>query len=202
MDTPTTPPDTDIAHYEGLVRSTASRYVSIMAGAAMDFEDICQVLRIKVWKALEAYDPARCNKDRRSFVFMCVRNQGKDLVKRRAEDRELNSLHIEDVAPTVNGNGAVRDRFEMRYLQSAEDVALRSALEEAPLIPSTLSTNERRVLAYLYVGYGPTEIVADSGLSKPVVTRAIRAIREKMSDWKPTTDRESTPDPACVPHAA
>lgn len=175
----------DLAHYEGLVHSTAARYVSVMAGAAMDFDDICQVLRIKVWKALEVYDPTRWA-DRDRYVFMCVRNQGKDLVKRRTPDHiARDSLMIEDVAPTVNGNGAIRDAFELRYLSSDEEQSYMDVLEEPPMIPSTLTSNERRVLKLLYHEFRQAEMAPILKLSPSQVKGCVKGIRAKMADWAP-----------------
>lgn len=174
-----------LASYEGLVRSTASRYVSIMHGAAMDFEDICQVLRIAVWRALESFDGAKATQPLEGYVFMCVRNQAKDLVKRRNNGR-FDSLSIEDVAPTVNGNGAIRDAFELRYMSHDEEQALMEVLEEPPLVPSTLTHNERRVLTLMYHRYRQVEIGPLLGLTSSQVKSAVKAIREKMADWHPS----------------
>ena len=77
--------DDQIAGYEGLVRATAARYVGKVE--AMDFDDICSVLRIKVWQALVKFDPAKCRTNEEGFVFMCVRNRCKDLVKRQKPER-------------------------------------------------------------------------------------------------------------------
>ena len=48
-----------------------------------EYEDIVSVLRIKVWRALCAFDPARSSMPVQRYVFSCVKNQAKDLVKKR-----------------------------------------------------------------------------------------------------------------------
>lgn len=186
-----TEPDS-IAHYEGLVRSSASRYVSIMAGKGMDFDDICQVFRIKVWKALEAYDPTRCRTSLEKWVFLCVRNEGKDLVKRRHP--EFDALHIEDVAPVrdiATSMPSPRDAFEMRYLSADEDSAFEAVLNDKPHVPNTLNHNERRVLILMYNEYRQAEIGPKLNLSPGQVKTAVKGIRAKMADWCPT--QEPTP---------
>lgn len=199
-------PDT-LNHYEGLVRTTASLYVTIMAAGAMDFEDICQVLRVRVWKALEAFDERRlvgkakacregdhsCRCPRCRFVFMCVRNQGKDLVKRGRDSRTINDLHIEDVAPTINGNGADRDAFELRYLSTDDEQVFMSVLEEPPIVPSTLSLDERRVLKMLFNDYRQAEIAPILRLSQSQVKTAVKGIRAKMADWCPSATETPVP---------
>ena len=47
-------PDT-LRHYEGLIFRTARFAAPLVED---DFEDVQQVLRIKCWRALLAYDPA------------------------------------------------------------------------------------------------------------------------------------------------
>jgi RNA polymerase sigma factor (sigma-70 family) len=173
-------------YYEGLVRATAGRYESIMAGAAMDFDDICQVLRVAVWKALSAFDERKATQPIHGYVFMCVRNRAKDLVKYRTpEHMARDPLLIEDVAPTVNGNGVIRDAFELRYLSADEEQAFMSVLEEPPLVPSTLTSNERRVLKLMYHDYRQVEIAPILDLSPDQVKAAVKGIREKMADWCP-----------------
>lgn len=195
-------PDT-LTHYEGLVRKTASRYVSIMAAGAMDFDDICQVLRVAVWRALGAFDEDRlvgkkarpheegdhaCRCPRCLYVFMCVRNQGKDLVKRGRESRDINGLHIEDVAPAINGNGAIRDAFELRYLSADDEQVFMAVLGDPPIVPSTLSSDERRVLKLMFNDYRQAEIAPILRLSQSQVKTAVKGIRAKMADWRPSAE--------------
>lgn len=167
-------------------------YVGILNG--MDFDDICQVLRVKVWKALEKFDaslyPTQDQvKARDSFIFGCVRNQVKDLVKRNKEQ----ALYIEDVAPanTSSSGGPFaqgpRDKFDERYLQASPDSVFREVEEGDPLIPSTLSENERLVLICMYLGYKQPEIALRIGLDRRKVASAVRNIRKKMEDWRPTS---------------
>jgi RNA polymerase sigma factor (sigma-70 family) len=201
-----------LERYEGLVIKTSSMYVGIIR--QMEFEDICQILRVKVWRSLEKFEPGRYPLDRRqlamdSFIFGCVRNQVKDLLKRN----KTQDLYIDDLAPSDGGrvgsggpDGATRDRFEFRYLQADRDQVFQGAEESDPLIPNTLNDNERLVLVCLYRGYNGPETAERLGIGRRQVAAILRTLREKMGDWKPndgTEEDELSPaplgdDPAAV----
>ena len=173
-----------IEFYEGLVRKTAGRYSRIVQE---EYEDLCQILRLKVWRALESFDLEKATQPIQGYVFSCVRNQVKDLLKRKRRD----DLHIEDIAPqTPAGESeyARRDKFESRYLEHGEEEAFAEVLAETPLIPSTLSPNERRVVVCMYLEYGQAEIAEVLSLSRREVARSVRGIKDKMEDWKPSAD--------------
>jgi RNA polymerase sigma factor (sigma-70 family) len=164
--------DTDIHYYEGLVRTTARMYAS---GVGVELEDLEQVLRFRVWRALEAYDPQRSRAARRSFVYTCIRNQIKDLVKARVrkKDTGYSEFYLEDVA-----SGSKDERF----LAEAPD----DRLEEAVLLPTTVTTEERHVLALVYVGFSLTEVGALLGVTAKLAGTRMASVRTKMEDWRPT----------------
>lgn len=180
-----------LERYEGLVKKTSSMYVGIIR--QMDFEDICQVMRLRVWKALEAWDPnnAKTKKKlaagkserelRDAFIFGCVRNQAKDLVKRN----KTQDLYIDDLAGQTDDGDLLRDRFEFRYLQEDAELVFQEAEEADPLIPNTLSHNERLVLICAYLNYNGPETAERLGIGRRQVASTMRTLREKMSDWRP-----------------
>lgn len=183
-----TPPKKDpfqVEFYEGLVRKTSARYAPVVGE---EFEDCCQILRIKCWRALESFDASKTDKPVQNYVFSCVRNQVKDLLKRKRRDE----VFIEDIAPSAyasdEGRGAGRERFEAKYLTETEDQAFAELLAETPLIPSTLSDTERKVLVCLYMEYQHREIASALSISMRAVAAAVRAIKEKMADWKPSAN--------------
>jgi DNA-directed RNA polymerase specialized sigma24 family protein len=193
-----------LAHYEGLVIRTSihRKYEGIKR---WDTEEVRQILRVKVWKALLSWAPhtdARTQrriaegvpeqKLRDAYVFGCVTNQMKDLLKR---DRER-ELFVEDLSendPT----------FEARYLHS-EFEATTKAVTTTPLIPNTLSLDERYVLLCAYNGYNGPQTAERLGMTRGQVAMHVREIREKMRDWRPkkTPDPEVTPSPARAIKAA
>lgn len=191
-----------LAHYEGLVMKTSARYVG---KTLHDFDDLCQIFRVKIWKALLAWDPRnpkvleRMRKEGKTeeelrdlYVFMCVRNQGKDLVKRRKPERD--PLFIEDFAHqserSVNGNGResnMRDVFDARYLALAEEEVF-GHMDGDVLLPGDLTPDERRVLVCMYLDYTQPETALRLGLPSKKVSAAVRSIKTKMKELAPSSN--------------
>lgn len=183
--------------YEGLVHRTAQLLKSgehpEMRGRLPiedDLEDVEQVLRMKVAKALQAWDPAKSkgkSKNGRSprdlYVHMCLRDRAKDVAKRR---RRLD-VYIEDVAPVhgydvdVKGGSAPRDRFDERYLSQTAEEAYSEIEEDRPDLPDTFTARECDVALRMYEGRKQTEIPALLDISKREVETAVRAIRTKLA---------------------
>ncbi len=190
-----------LGHYEGLVRKTAGRYVGRVL---FDYDDICQIFRVKVWKALLAWDPrdprilkkiaTGMSEDelRDRFVFMCLRNQGKDLVKRRKP--ETDPLFIEDWAggavssgqwENQREDGNRRDRFESRYLCVGEEEVFGEIEGEDIILPPDLTADERRVLVCMYLDYTQAETALRLGLTAKKVGAAVKGIRRKLGHLNP-----------------
>lgn len=184
---------TDVARYEALVRTTATM---VMGKVEMDYDDICQRLRIKAWKAMQAYNGKRDRNDIGvdRFVYACLQGEKKDLLKRV----KRNDAYIEDIAPEGEEgyeNGHVtRYNFEARYLMEGRDQAFRAVEEELPLIPSTLSRLERQIIHFLYLDYDYGEISSLLGIPRKEVAPLVRRIREKMADWMPDVQRPESND--------
>lgn len=164
-----------VEYYEGLVRKTAAMTVPLVED---EYEDIVQVLRVKCWRALCAYDPSRSKLPVERYVFSCMRNQVKDLLKRKRR----NLLYIEDQKSTQAGDVST-DHFEAAYL--VDERSFDGVEAELPLIPCTLSDLERQVLALLYADYTQVETALRLGVPRNEVERAVRSIRSKMADWRP-----------------
>jgi RNA polymerase sigma factor (sigma-70 family) len=166
-----------LGHYEGLIFTTAQRLVA--SGVLDEAEDIQQLLRVKAWKGLRAFDPAKArgmSVDR--YIFMVIRDQAKDIAKKK---RNI-VLLIEDQAPAhVEHEDGPRDAFEARYLAESDEEIVRTP----PLIPNTLSDLERAVLALLYGDYKQVEIARRLACTERDVSGAVRALRSKLADWQP-----------------
>lgn len=175
-----------VEYYEGLVKKTAGKYHAIVQE---EYEDMCQILRLKVFQALESFKPEKSRVPAANYVFSCVRNQVKDLFKRKRRDELL----IEDIAPSVDTNGYGReftgltDTFDSKYMRLDEDEVFAEILRETPLIPSTLTDTERGVLVGLYLEYQQKDIAERLGITIREVARAVKAIKVKMADWKPSS---------------
>lgn len=183
-------PHEQIHYYEGVVRKTAAICEPHVED---DFDEICQFLREKVWKALVAFSPARVKTTSKytpaeqceRFVFACITNGKKDVLKKK----KRNLLFIEDLAP---GRGEAKpewgaepgDGFAKRYL-SHEDAY--PSIAEVPLIPSTLTADERTVVLSYYLGYSTAEIAEEHRMAPKDVLRTAATVREKMADWQPDT---------------
>lgn len=161
-----------IEKYEGLVLKTAARYVD---HCEEDFDDICQLFRMKVWMALEGYDGTKIKSERTDshgrtpcdrYVFACIVNQGKDLVKKMKRNwAYLEEMTLERVAPEDQAHPVQRD---------------------LPMLPSTLSANEHQVVTLLYLDFDNGEIARLMNVQRQTIVRQVRRIREKMADWKPS----------------
>lgn len=170
----------EITYYEGLVRKTASIYA---ARIQEDYEDICSILRIKVWRALETYDPARSSQPVERYVFGCVTNQIKDLLKRK---RRTEVFWLDMPNAQVEDDYRARFPTETALLQVSDEEVYAEVERETPVIPSTLSRTEREVVLRLYVGLNQREVGSAVGLTRSEMERVVRSIRTKMADWRPT----------------
>lgn len=179
LHSPAVTPDVDIAPYEGLIFSTAARYAPLLDD---DLEDVQQILRIKVWNALRAFDPKRSRAGVKSYVFSCVRNQVKDLLKSQTRRREARNGNVGSVDAFSEAAG---EPFEARYLSVTADEAYALVEDEAVLLPSTLTELEGQVVALLVMDYSTAEIAKHLGVTRSSVTTAHVIVQEKMADWHP-----------------
>jgi DNA-directed RNA polymerase specialized sigma24 family protein len=176
----------DLEQFEGLLFRTT---VLLMPYVEEDFDDVRQLLRIKVWRAYESYDSSRSKMTVKAFVFGCLYNYAKDIRKRR----HRGDLFIEDLAPAAADASRPRgasatDRFYAQYLAVSQELAFFDVEDEAPTLPNTLTETERQVIGFLLLDYTATEITRTLGVG-PKRLRAIRdRIEEKMEDWRPNTE--------------
>lgn len=169
-----------VQFYEGLCRSTAARYVGKVEE---DYEDLVSLFRIKAWRALESFDPAKSKVPVERYVFSCMVNLGKDLLKKK----KRNEAYIEDYRHNNQTGKDVADRFDAQYLRQDEEAAFRELTLDKPLIPSTLDETECSVLALLYYDYSHAEIALRLSITKREVAAVVKQIREKMADWRPSS---------------
>jgi RNA polymerase sigma factor (sigma-70 family) len=158
---------TDIGFYEGLVRKTAA---IIAPYVQEDYEDIVSILRIKVWRALEAFDSTRSAMPVERYVFSCVANQKKDLLKRRRR----HEVSFDDLADAATYEPSV-----------TADSVYAEVEAELPVIPCTLTQLERAVILRLYTDCSQRETAVLLGLSRAEMERTVKGIRTKMADWRP-----------------
>lgn len=178
----------DLSFYEGLIFTTAQLVCANRP--EKEFDDVCQVLRVKAWQALVAYNLNRRGPRQQTiekFVFMCLRNKVKDLLNHvRRRDQHLADF-IVDHELSVPGAGLQSEsRVELRLGLAVDHEQVYGAVEDdGLLIPNTLSDDERQVLALLYLGYRQSEAGKHLGLGKRDMERVMRGLRTKLADWRP-----------------
>lgn len=193
-----------IASYEGLIFRTAQKLREpltlvidgerkTLPAVTMEQEDVEQILRLKLWRALRAFKPDRIRKRGETrieaenrYVFMCLTDQGKDLRKRK----RTNDLHLEDLAPAdMDGPSSgvqSRDRFEQRYLSSSEDSVYGHIEDEGLVLPSTLNELEVQVVVLLTGDWKQAEVARRLSIERREMEKVMRSIRLKLADWKPS----------------
>lgn len=182
-----------LAQFEGLVLETARQIVS--SGVELEFEDIAQLLRIKVWRAVVAYDSAHERRlPLRNFVFGCLYNMRKDILKRpRRYNASVEAARARPAGITEGGAGWA-DVFDGRYLSIDAEVVYAEVECEEIVLPCTLTAIERRVIALRMAGRLLIEIDAELGLSRSQREAVMVSVRAKLADWAP-----SVPSQRCVP---
>ena len=142
---------------------------------------------MKVWRALEAFDSSRSRLSVERYVCSCVKNQEKDLLKRRRRGE----VFFADVLGDAPSGAEHVDRFEGQYLAVDAEVVYEEVEQELPLIPSTLTELEREVVALLYLDFTRREAQRRSACRAP-----------KWSGWRGASERRwpiGLPAPRLLP---
>lgn len=180
---------TQVLHYEGLVFRTAQMTAPYVQE---EEEDIRQLLRVKIWQALTAFDPAKVKgQTREEYVFMCVRNRVKDILKRKRRPEDL----LEDRAPD---DAVLRAKFEGKYLSHDEEAEIEAIIDGDVELPSTLTLLEIHVVRLLLLDLNQTEIARQLGVSRAKVRAAHAEVKVKMADWRGMSDWGQADEPAPV----
>lgn len=202
-----------IQHYEGVVRKTAALTVD---HCEEDFDDICQLFRIKAWKALASFDTTKVKNPQAGdaqgrtpqdkYVYACIKNQAKDLVKRV----KRNTMYIEEMVQEPGGDPMhdhriTHDNFSARHLSVAEEQVFEMVEGSSFVLPSTLDGRECKIVTLLYLDFDNGEIGEQLGIQRKQVATLVRGIREKLRDWAPpgwnpptSGRRKSRPRPQSV----
>lgn len=190
-----------LVQFEGLVKETANQI--LLAGVELEYEDVCQLLRIKVWQAVCKFNAKKSShmkaRDRHGrtplerYVFGCLLNRRKDIEKRpRRFSSSIEELRGEDYY------------FDHRYM-SVDDEQLFAEAEDDPSLPSTLTEVERQVVTLRLDGRLFAQIDRELGLSRAQRERVMESVRLKLADWRPSSVPRSAPTPPlprALPRAA
>jgi hypothetical protein len=181
--------------FEGLVKTTAAQIE--LGGVELDFDDIAQLLRIKIWHAVCKFSAERAAESRhlsqardrygrsplQRYVFTCVANLRKDIEKR---PRRYNSSIDELRARCPDDGAPLADWFDLRYLSVEHEQVFWEVEDEPPPLPVTLTSQERLVVELRCNGRLFTEIDRELGLSRAQREEVVRSVREKLADWRPS----------------
>lgn len=180
-----------VAYYEGLIFVTTKRIEKYVEAEP---EDIAQRLRIKVWTALERYDQSRSKMTVERWIFQCLRNEVKDILKKR---KEFN-VHIEEFsAPQSTGSPNADSRsnldatpFARRYLSVAPETVFADVEDdEDEVILPGLTEEEQTVARLLVENYTQPEIAVKMGIRLLQVRAYIAAIKLKLTAANPDLSR-------------
>lgn len=157
----------------------------------LELEDMRQELWVKIIKARRAYSSSRSKMTERAFVYACVANLVKDLKRdaaRRANGR-LRVTYVEDYDIAILGSdheGEKGSWFEWRF-QCVEHDEVYGIVDDGPFtMPATVTPQEQEIVFLLVLGYAQTEIAAQLGWDYGDVVKAMRQLKQKLSDWRPS----------------
>ena len=187
-----------LPQFEGLVFETARQIVR--EGVELEFDDVRQLMRIKVWRAIQCYDTAHDKRlPLRRWVFGAVMNLRKDLEKRpRRYNSSIDEIRGRHPAALGMEDATLADWFDSRYL-STDAEQIYGRIGDELRLPSTLDPTERALVALRMNGHPLYEIERALGLSRAQREKVLRSVREKLADWQPTRPRAPTaPLPGAV----
>jgi DNA-directed RNA polymerase specialized sigma24 family protein len=189
-----------LGRFRGLIHTKARAVVK--AGVEIEFEDAVQILQIKAWQAMLAFDDARTGtggwKARgkvnrpplERWVYGCVTNAARDLLKRpRRGVRSLEGIRESE----SEQDGDRISWFDFHFMCIEAERVYAEVEDEPPHLPSTLTPLERRVVGLRLEGCQLQEIDRETGLSRAQRERVFESVREKMADWRPSTVAQVAP---------
>lgn len=170
-----------LLRFEGLVHETARQIVA--GGVEMEHEDVAQMLRLTVWKAVIDFDARhRRGLPLRRYVFMCVANRRKDIETRRPRRYNSSIDEIRARSNFVDESQTIADWFDSRYLCTQAEQAF-AEVDEAVELPADLTEVERQVIALRLDGHLLFEIERELGLSRSQRERVMRSVRDKLAPF-------------------
>jgi RNA polymerase sigma factor (sigma-70 family) len=178
----------ELEPYEGLIFTTARRFAT---RCGMEEEDLRQELRLKAAQAVVKYDSSRSRQPLANWVFSLIVNRVTDL--RRTHMRQRLSVgHIEDFrGHSSDGSDMDLSQFELRYFHLDHDTVYGRIDEGGFVMPATLTERETNVLRLLLLDYSKVEAAKILGLTDWMVYEAVERLREKLSDWHPTSQPDN-----------
>lgn len=183
-----------LASFEGLVFTTARMFASQVR---REEDDLAQELRVRVWRAVTSYDPAKSASLER-YVFSALTNKVKDFKRdaaremKRREAYGITFLHIEDTFVSADSVATPAERFDQLHHHATHEQVYADVENEPFDLPGGVTDDERNVLALLVFGSTRNEIAVLLNLRRREVDLLVRSLRRKFSDWRPGRDDSVT----------
>ncbi len=175
-----------ILEYEGLIVAT-TRYWREHITTDLSDDDIEQELRIKVWRALESFDPSRGYPENK-HVFGVVRNRVKDLIKRKKieySETQVWSMDFdgskpsEDLMRNYGMSEAFRKNSPMLNWMIQHRVVPEKSSTSDLLIG--LDKDEQQIAVMIARGYTPLEIHKHMGVTLNYVRTRVARIKKHIA---------------------
>lgn len=166
----------DTSAFEGLIFSTATKFEPVLDE---ELDEIRQILRIKVWHAICSYNSSRSKMELEHYVFGCVYNKVKDMLKsqgRREVARGGRELSLGEL---------YQYEADQARLSISEEAAFAVIEAEELELPETITRFERSVVILHMAGFNQTEIAKALGATRKGVRHARTSVREKLATWRP-----------------
>lgn len=176
MATTTAPCESEIEQHFGLVNFTLKKYIPLQGRQSADFEDLQQIGKIELLKAIRRYDP---NKGAfTTYAVYCIRFGVWKYLQRKRKDglkvpRTVGAENIQVLSidqPIGEGEITLLDIF------STDDDLTEIQVDE---FVQSLPDRERKLLLYRLEGASQKEIAKEMGISQTHISRLLKRIGEK-----------------------
>ena len=168
-----------IEDYEGLIKCTARKFRNSIS-SDIGYEDICQELRIKAWKALESFDPSYGSPES-MHVFVAVNNRVKDLMRRKSKPERPFSDLPSDGHRWVNADEAIHSSIRAQFT-NPEDASISAENPVKTEILRGLTPVQQSIAICIAAGYTTAEIRKSHGISQSNYFIHVREIKAHVKD--------------------
>lgn len=170
-----------IEDFESLIRRAAAAQQRTMP--QMDIEDVRQLMRIKAWKALQAYDPEKCRRSVSSWVAGALINYGKNLQRdygrRVVKEGEHIGLVMTEVWDEPRGGFFTQDGTKIPDPKADIESDFRDLNDVVGEL--VLGDPAHPVAIMLADGMGKSEVIESLDLTARTFERAVSDIRDALA---------------------
>jgi len=168
-----------LEEYEGLVIATTKKWRYAITYDLSD-DDIKQELRLKVWRALNSFDPTKWNgsvtdieKERR-HVFGAVLNRVKDLMAKKKREEEI----LGEDCQEDRGKRPAAHKSPSPWIMENRDVCMDHH------VLSGMTNEQKLILMFLNAGYSRVETMALLSFKESAFKRELVVISEHVKAYQ------------------